>query len=159
MNNFMKLTDLWNWKSFQNCLLLYPQANGAERRSGRKARGEGTNSARLFTPRETKALAKSKVHQWLRAWVSNSVEWVVILTDLKICSGLSWIANTDWLDLKFCCCVTNDDSEIRNISCKSANILYFCKILQISKPFLSAKNRLKTSKRMEQSRRAKSLRI
>ena len=43
---------------------INPRANGAERRSGRKARGEGTNySARLFTPGERKALAKSKVHQ------------------------------------------------------------------------------------------------
>jgi hypothetical protein len=33
-------------------------------------------------PRETKALAKSKVHQWSRA-LTNDVEWVVILTDLK----------------------------------------------------------------------------
>ena len=32
-----------------------PRANGAP--------GDGTNSARLFTPGETKALAKSKVHQ------------------------------------------------------------------------------------------------
>jgi hypothetical protein len=29
---------------------------------------------RLFTPRETKALAKSKVHQWLWAWLTN-VGW------------------------------------------------------------------------------------
>jgi hypothetical protein len=28
-----------------------------------RRRSEGTNSARLFTPGETKALAKSKVHQ------------------------------------------------------------------------------------------------
>ena len=45
--------------------------------------GEGTNSPRLFTPGETKALAKSKVHQLSRAWVTNDVGWVVILTDLK----------------------------------------------------------------------------
>jgi hypothetical protein len=42
-----------------------------------------TNSPRLFTPGETKALAKSKVHQLSRAWVTNDVGWVVILTDLK----------------------------------------------------------------------------
>ncbi len=30
-----------------------------------------TNSARLFTPGETKALAESKVHQISRAWVTN----------------------------------------------------------------------------------------
>jgi hypothetical protein len=44
---------------------------------------EGTNSPRLFTPGEMKALAKFKVHQWSRAWLTNSVGWVVILTDLK----------------------------------------------------------------------------
>ena len=32
---------------------------------------ESTNSPRLFTPGETKALAKSKVHQISRAWVTN----------------------------------------------------------------------------------------
>jgi hypothetical protein len=36
-----------------------------------RADGEGTNSPRLFTPGETKALAKSKVHQLSRAWVTN----------------------------------------------------------------------------------------
>jgi hypothetical protein len=49
----------------------------------REAPCEGTNSPRLFTPGETKALAKSKVHQISRASVTNGVEWVVILTDLK----------------------------------------------------------------------------
>ena len=38
---------------------------------------------RLFTPGETKALAKSKVHQISRAWVTNDGRWVVIVTDLK----------------------------------------------------------------------------
>jgi hypothetical protein len=38
--------------------------------------GEGTNSPRLFTSGETKALAKSKVHQISRASVTNGVEWV-----------------------------------------------------------------------------------
>ena len=35
-----------------------------------RAPREGTNSARLFTLGETKAFAKSKVHQWSRAWVT-----------------------------------------------------------------------------------------
>jgi hypothetical protein len=51
----------------------------------REAPCEGTNSPRLFTPWETKALAESKVHQISRAWVANR-GWssvVVILTDLK----------------------------------------------------------------------------
>jgi hypothetical protein len=37
----------------------------------REAPCEGTNSPRLFTPGRTKALAKSKVHQISRAWVTN----------------------------------------------------------------------------------------
>jgi hypothetical protein len=48
----------------------------------REAPCEGTNSPRLFTPGETKALAKSKVRQLSRA-LTNDVEWVVI-TDLRI---------------------------------------------------------------------------
>ena len=46
-----------------------------------KRRGEGTNSARLFTPGERKAPAKSKVHQGSRARDYGS--WVDLLTDLK----------------------------------------------------------------------------
>jgi 6-pyruvoyl-tetrahydropterin synthase len=42
--------------------------------------GEGTDSARLFTPGERKVLAKSKVHQGSRARDYGS--WVD-LTDLK----------------------------------------------------------------------------
>ena len=38
---------------------------------GRKPGARVTNSARLFTPGETKALAESKVHQISRAWVAN----------------------------------------------------------------------------------------
>jgi hypothetical protein len=37
----------------------------------REAPCEGTNSPRLFTPGEMKALGKSKVHQLSRAWVTN----------------------------------------------------------------------------------------
>ncbi len=48
-----------------------PRANGAKRRSGRKPGARVTNSARLFTPGETKALAESKVHKISRAWVTN----------------------------------------------------------------------------------------
>ena len=50
----------------------------------REAPCEVTNlPPRLFTPGETKTLAESKVHQLSRAWVTNGVGWVVILTDLK----------------------------------------------------------------------------
>jgi hypothetical protein len=42
----------------------------------REAQCEDTNSPRLFTPGETKALAKSKVHQLSRAWVTNGDGWV-----------------------------------------------------------------------------------
>jgi hypothetical protein len=54
----------------------HPRADGAS--------CEGTNPPRLFTPGETKALAKSKVHQLSRASPTNDdPEWVVILTHLK----------------------------------------------------------------------------
>jgi hypothetical protein len=46
-----------------------------------RADGEGTNSPRLFTPGETKALAKSKSSSNI-AGVGHQ-PWVVILTDLK----------------------------------------------------------------------------
>jgi hypothetical protein len=50
----------------------------------REAPCEGTTPPpQLFTPGETKAIAKSKVHHLSRAWVTNGVGWVVILTDLK----------------------------------------------------------------------------
>jgi hypothetical protein len=49
----------------------------------REAPCEGTNSPRLFTPGETKALAKCKVHQWPRAWVTVSGSVGGHLTDLK----------------------------------------------------------------------------
>jgi hypothetical protein len=45
------------------------QRRGAPFRAS--ARGEGSNSPRLFTPGEREALAKSKVHQWSRASVTN----------------------------------------------------------------------------------------
>jgi hypothetical protein len=45
-----------------------------------------SNSLRLFTPGETKALAKSKVHQISRAWVTNrgwsSLSYTILLEDL-----------------------------------------------------------------------------
>jgi hypothetical protein len=51
----------------------------------REAPCEGTNPPRLFTPGETKALTKSKVHQWARAsltvrgWSSSLISkiWLV----------------------------------------------------------------------------------
>jgi hypothetical protein len=56
-----------------------PERRGAPFRA--LAWGEGTHSARLFTPGERNALAKSKVHQWSRA--RDYGPWVVLLTDLK----------------------------------------------------------------------------
>ncbi len=43
----------------------------SQRREAPLGEARVTNSARLFTPGETKALAKSKVHQMSRAWVTN----------------------------------------------------------------------------------------
>jgi hypothetical protein len=46
---------------------------------------QGYRSPRLFTPVEMKALAKSKVHQWSRAWLTV-FRWVVI-TELYYITG------------------------------------------------------------------------
>jgi hypothetical protein len=48
----------------------FPRADGAKRR----ARVLIPPPPAIFTPGETKALAKSKVHQLSRAWVTNDVE-------------------------------------------------------------------------------------
>ncbi len=42
-----------------------------------------TNSARLFTPGETKALAESKVHQISRAWVTNDGWSIEIINNTR----------------------------------------------------------------------------
>jgi hypothetical protein len=60
---------------------IYPRANGVERR--------GTNSTRLFTPREREALAKSKVHQWSQAhgvygWSSHWSQNMACLPVLQV---------------------------------------------------------------------------
>ena len=60
-----------------------PRANGAKRRSGRKPGARVTNSARLFTPGETKALAESKVHQISRAWVTNDGWSIEIINNTR----------------------------------------------------------------------------
>ena len=71
------------------------------------ALAESTNSPRLFTPGETKALAKSKVHQISRAWVTNRGSptvgghpqpWVVIS---KIWRTVMNSEHCDWSNLKF----------------------------------------------------------
>ena len=77
----------------------------------REAPCEGTNSPRLFTPGETKALAKSKVHQISRAWVTNR-GWSSSLIS-KIWRTVMNSEHCDWSNLKF---ALYDDSEIANIS-------------------------------------------
>ena len=47
--------------------------NNSPRADGAKRRARVLIPPRLFTPGETKALAKSKVHQLSRAWVTNDV--------------------------------------------------------------------------------------
>jgi hypothetical protein len=61
------------------CLLSPSQRRGALFRA--LTRGEGTNSARLFTLGERNALAKSKVHQI--SWAHGYDPRVDLLTDLK----------------------------------------------------------------------------
>ena len=65
----------------------------------REAPCEGTNSPRLFTPGETKALAESKVHQISRAWVTNR-GWSSSLIS-KIWRTVMNSEHCDWSNLKF----------------------------------------------------------
>ena len=64
----------------------------------REAPCEGTNSPRLFTPGETKALAKSKVHQISRAWVTTR-GWSSSLIS-KIWRTVMNSEHCDWSNLK-----------------------------------------------------------
>ena len=64
-----------------------------------RADGEGTNSPRLFTPGETKSLAKSKVHQISRAWVTNR-GWSSSLISKKWRAVMN-SEDCDWSNLKF----------------------------------------------------------
>ena len=74
--------DFDSWSKFS--ILLTTKYSPGRRRG---APCEGTiNSARLFTPGERKALAKSKVHQWSRAWVINGVTEEVN-TDMNVPSN------------------------------------------------------------------------
>ena len=88
----------------QNGVRYSDSASSPSRR--REAPCEGTNSPRLFTPGETKALGKSKVHQISRAWVTVR-GWSSSLIS-KI-----WrtVMNSEHRLVKFkiCCCMTNDD--------------------------------------------------
>ena len=64
------------------------------------ARGEGTNSARLFTPWERNALAKSKVNQI--PWAHSYDPRVDLLTDLKnmaVCQ--EWDKHTEYIKARF----------------------------------------------------------
>ena len=77
-------------------MILSPALSPSRRR---EAPCEGTNSPRLFTPGETKALAKSKVHQISRAWV-NVRGWSSSLIS-KIWRIIMNSEHCDWSNLKF----------------------------------------------------------
>jgi hypothetical protein len=62
---------LYSSLNFDVWSVIYPSSPSRRR----EAPCEGTNSPRLFTPGETKALAKSKVHQLSRAWPTILSGW------------------------------------------------------------------------------------
>jgi hypothetical protein len=80
-----------------SCALSPSQQRGTPFRT--QVQGEGTNSARLFTPGERNALAKSKVHQIL--WAHGYYPRVDLPTDLKNTldchgNGEYWLANLNF---------------------------------------------------------------
>jgi hypothetical protein len=92
----------------------------------REAPCDGTNSPRLFTPGETKALAKSKVHQLSRASVTND-GWSSSLIS-KIWRTV--MSSGQWL-VQFKVCIITTAWRQRNskhflIWSFLANIFHFC---------------------------------
>ena len=72
--SYHKEGDHYNYTCAKVCLLLQFHLDRFESFSPsrrREAPCEGTNSPRLFTTGETKALAESTDHQISRAWVTN----------------------------------------------------------------------------------------
>ena len=74
-------------------MFSYPRADGAKRRA------RVLIPPATFTPGETKALAKSKVHQISRAWVTNR-GWSSSLIS-KIWRTVMNSEHCDWSNLKF----------------------------------------------------------
>jgi hypothetical protein len=100
-----------------------------------RANGEGTNSARLFIPGKTKALAESEVHQWSRAWVTNG-GWSSSL----ISKIWQTVMNSEHWLVQFKICIITTAWRQRNskhflIWWFLANKFHFCKISWISKAF------------------------
>jgi hypothetical protein len=94
---------LWSWsdgrQEVKNIYMFQIIFSPSRRR---EAPCEGTNSPRLFTPGETKALAKSKVHQISRAWVTVITVrgWSSSLIS-KIWRTVMNSEHSDWSNLKF----------------------------------------------------------
>jgi hypothetical protein len=79
-NNYKPNMKYDRWKARNGCE-VYPRANGEERRSGRKPEASVLiPSGYLHRGNESisEVLSSSKI-----ASVTNDLEWVVILTDLK----------------------------------------------------------------------------
>jgi hypothetical protein len=75
---------------------------------------EGTNSPRLFTPGETKVLAKSKVHQWSWAWVTNGVG-VLGVWSSSLISKIWWtVMNSGHWLVQFKVCIITTAWRQRN---------------------------------------------
>jgi hypothetical protein len=102
----------------------------------REAPCEGTNSPRLFTPGETKALAKSKVHQSSRAWVTNDVGVLGVWSSSLISKIWRTVMNSGHWLVQFKVCIITTAWRQRNskhfliwwmmIDKFLANIFHFC---------------------------------
>jgi hypothetical protein len=109
----------WNWvylcTHFCKSKLAADKSSPSRRR---EAPCEGTNSPQLFTPGETKALAKSKVHRISRVWVTNNFGVLGGWSSSLISKIWRTVMNSGhWLvQFKVCIKRLHDDIEIANIS-------------------------------------------
>jgi hypothetical protein len=69
---------------------------------------------RLFTPGKTKALAKSEVHQWSRAWVTNGVGVLSGWSSSLISKIWRTVMNSDHWLVKFKICIITTVWRQRN---------------------------------------------
>jgi hypothetical protein len=143
---FRKYNGFVNKARASACMHVYfPRANGAERCSGRKPGAMVIIPSRLFTPGETKALAKSKVHQWSRAWVTNGGWSSSLISKIR-----RTVMNSEHWLVKFKICSIATAWRQRNskhflIWWFLANIFHFTRFCEFQKLFKKKgrKNRLK----------------
>jgi hypothetical protein len=130
---------------------VFARYSGSSPSRRREAPCEGTNSPRLFTPGETKALAESKVHQISRAWVTND-GWSSSLIS-KIWRTV--MNSGHWLVQFKVCIITTGTTTSRQRNSKHFLIWWLINFLQIYFIFARIFERFCKFQRLSQKETAK----